>query len=99
MNRPRLHPLTYAIWGLWGISIAFYIVLFSGNLYAILVIAACMFIAMILGIITIVTIRKNPEKYRLKAASYIFSIFSIVMGGIVTLGAILYGLYALGVID
>lgn len=90
VRKPILHPLTYAIWGLWGISIAFCIVLFGGNMYAILGIAACMFLAMILGIITIATIRKNPEKYKYKAASYIFSIFSIVIGGIATLvGAII----------
>lgn len=84
VRKPILHPLTYAIWVLWGISIAFCVVLFGGNLYAILVIAACMFLSMILGIITIATIRKNPEKYRLKAGSYLFSIFSIVIGGIAT---------------
>ncbi|MNJ88893.1 hypothetical protein D3C87_64510 [compost metagenome] len=95
VKKQILHPLTYAIWGLWGIAIAFCIVLVAGNLYAILVIAACMFLAMILGIITIRTIRKNPEKYRLKAGSYIFSIFSIVIGGIATL----VGLLILGAWD
>lgn len=91
-KKPVLHPLTYAIWVLWGISLAFIIVLIGGNLYAILVISACMFLAMILGIITIATIRKNPEKYRFKAASYIFSIFSIVIGGIATLvGLVILG--------
>lgn len=84
-RKPILHPLTYAIWVLWGISIAFCIVLITGNLYAILVIAACMFLAMILGIITIASIRKHPEKYKLKAGSYIFSLFSIIIGGIATL--------------
>lgn len=85
VRKPIVHPLTYAIWGLWGVSIAFCIVLISGNIYAILGIAACMFLAMILGIITIVSLRRHPEKYKLKAGSYIFSIFSIVIGAIATL--------------
>lgn len=90
VKKPILHPLTYAIWGLWGIALAFCIVLIAGNLYAILVMAICMFLAMILGIITIVNIRKHPEKYKLKAGSYIFSIFSIVIGGIATfIGALI----------
>ncbi|TSJ46320.1 hypothetical protein [Fluviicola chungangensis] len=80
-----MHPLTWAIWGAWSIGIVF---IFFVTFYAeaLIGVAVFFFLAMIFAFFIIHSLRKHPEKYRLKKLSYGFVIPAIIFGGIVLAG-------------
>nr|WP_294859156.1 hypothetical protein [uncultured Fluviicola sp.] len=83
--KPRMHPLTWAIWGAWSIGIVF---IFFVTFYAeaLIGVVVFFFLAMIFAFFMIHSLRKHPEKYRLKKLSYGFVIPAIIFGGIVLAG-------------
>lgn len=85
MPKPIMHPLTWAIWGAWSIGIVF---IFFVTFYpeALIGVAVFFFLAMIFAFFIIGSLRKNPNKYRLKKLSYGFVIPAIIFGGIVLTG-------------
>lgn len=95
INRPRLHPLTWAIWGSWTAALISILIMLSGLIVSgIIGFAASLFIGMIFGIIVIAMLRKHPEKYRYKGLSYGFAIPAIIIGALVTFAAAGYILQA-----
>lgn len=85
LPKRRMHPLTWAIWGAWSIGIVF---IFFVTFYAEALIGIAVFflLAMIFAFFIIHSLRKHPEKYRLKKLSYGFVIPAIIFGGIVLAG-------------
>jgi hypothetical protein len=83
--KPIMHPLTWAIWGAWstGIVFIFFVTFYPEALIGVVVF---FFLAMIFAFFIIGSLRKNPNKYRLKKLSYGFVIPAIIFGGIVLAG-------------
>jgi hypothetical protein len=94
LPKRRMHPLTWAIWGAWSVGIVF---IFFVTFYAEALIGVAVFflLAMIFAFFIIHSLRKHPEKYRLKKLSYGFVIPAIIFGGIVLAGLGLFLLMSL----
>jgi|GEM_PF-6959898 len=94
LPKRRMHPLTWAIWGAWSIGIVF---IFFVTFYPEALIGVTVFflLVMIFSFFIIHSLRKHPEKYRLKKLTYGFVIPAIIFGGIVLAGLGLFLLMSL----
>lgn len=88
-SKPRMHPLTWAIWVLWiGAIICMFCVTFYAEFLIGIVIGFTF--SMIFSFIILAAFKKHPEKYRLKNLSYGFMIPSFIFGSIVLMGLIVF---------
>ena len=87
--KPRMHPLTWAIWAMWiGAIICMFCVTFYAE--ALIGIVIGFTFAMIFSFIILAAFKKHPEKYRLKNLSYGFMVPSFIFGSIVLTGLIVF---------
>lgn len=88
-SKPRMHPLTWAIWAMWiGAIICMFCVTFYAE--ALIGIVIGFTFAMIFSFIILAAFKKHPEKYRLKNLSYGFMVPSFIFGSIVLTGLIVF---------
>jgi hypothetical protein len=88
-SKPRMHPLTWAIWAMWiGAIICMFCVTFYAE--ALIGIVIGFTFAMIFSFIILAAFKKHPEKYRLKNLSYGFMVPSFIFGSIVLTGLVLF---------
>jgi hypothetical protein len=88
-SKPRMHPLTWAIWAMWiGAIICMFCVTFYAE--ALIGIVIGFTFAMIFSFTILAAFKKHPEKYRLKNLSYGFMVPSFIFGSIVLTGLIVF---------
>lgn len=87
----KVYPLTWFMMGIPVLIILSYVLVMQ-SIYLIggagIVIFG--FIGLILGIVSLVTVKKHPEKYKRTKLTKIFSMICIISGGIIVYSSILY---------
>jgi hypothetical protein len=86
----KVYPLTWFMMGIPLLVILSYVLIIQ-SMYLIggVGIVTFAFIGLILGIVSLVALKKNPEKYKKTRLTKVFSMICIIAGGVIILGGIL----------